>query len=236
MSPWQSFSARIRRAAALVDAVLFNAPKRKGVSVTYVKPCYWVVDDFKVDSVIIDVGLGFDADFSLNMLSRFPVRSVGFDPTAKHAPALRKTAAESSGRFTYIEAAIGTENGFTDFFESSKHVSGSLLDAHPNISSDDCRRYTVATLTLENILRYAGAAASLVKLDVEGTEYAVLDAIGEDVLRFSRQWVIEFHHGVVPPFSFADTSRIIRKFQSCGFSAYTRDGVNYLFYTAASTP
>jgi FkbM family methyltransferase len=223
-------AARLRRLAALGHAFLIDDPRRRGIPLRRVNPCYWVVDCFGPGSVIVDIGLGFDADFSVNMVAQFPVRSLGFDPTQKHAPALAAIARASDGRFEFTQAAVSTGRGPAEFHESIENVSGSLLGEHPNVARREHRRYSVQTLPLGAMLDTAGPTVDLVKMDVEGSEFSVLDASSDDTLRRAKQWVVEFHHGAIPPFRFADTKRLLRRFRALGYRAYTRDNVNFLLY------
>jgi FkbM family methyltransferase len=179
----------------------------------------------------VDIGLGFDADFSQAMLKRFPVQSYGFDPTRKHAPALASIAAASSGRFKFVPAAVSTESGTLQFHESANNVSGSLLAAHPNVRGQQHETYSVSAMTLDEILDQVPAERiALAKLDVEGIEYDVLKSVSDATLLRVPQWVIEFHHGVVQPFRFADTRRHVRRFERLGYRTYSRDGINFLWF------
>jgi FkbM family methyltransferase len=225
-----SLKARIRRAQAVATATLRD-PRRRGVNLTFVKPCYWIVDRLNNQSTMLDFGLGFDADFSQAMIAKFGMRSIGFDPTQKHQPALRKIADESGGQFRVVQAAIGGKSGEVEFFESAENVSGSLMSSHRNVQRDTIRKYPVQLITIADAFERAECATpDLVKMDIEGPEYEALDAANDDTLKACRQWVIEFHHESIEEIPFARTRRQIARFESLGFKTYTRDNVNFLFY------
>ena len=224
---------RARRLIALATAYL-NDPRRRGVPLVAVPPCYWVVDRLGQGSVMIDMGLGFDADFSQAMIARFGLTSYGYDPTRKHLPALQAIAAGSGGRFHVQPAAISPKPGTAQFYESRENVSGSLMAEHPNVRNDAVDTYDVQLLTLAEVFdRCPHGRADLVKMDIEGSEYEVLESVDDEVLRRADQWVIEYHHDMTSRLTFARTLEHIRRFARLGYQSYTRDNVNFLFYAEA---
>jgi FkbM family methyltransferase len=222
---------RIRRAMALASATL-NLPARRA-KVQFVPPCYWVAAArLNSDSVMLDLGLGFDADFSQAMIAQFGLTSIGFDPTRKHLPQLNELADRSGGRFRVRPLAIGAKRGEVTFHESKVNVSGSLLASHANVRHDATDDYQVQVITPADALAECpGGKADLIKMDIEGAELEALDAADDGVLRSCPQWIVEFHHDIVKGGSFVQTRARIRRFQGLGFHVYTRDNVNFLFYT-----
>ncbi len=216
----------IRRARWSID----SHRVRRAHPVRAVPPCYFVLERFADGDTIVDIGLGTDADFSSAMLERFPVRSVGFDPTRKHHHNLIAIESSSQGRFRLIRDGLGPRRETATFYESSINVSGSVLTTHPNIVSDPTSSYDVQLQTLADVVEASGGSPMLVKLDVEGLEYDVFDASGDETLLRSPQWVVEFHHDIVPPYSFKDTIRVVKRFSGLGFRAFSRDAVNFLFF------
>lgn len=223
-------SQKLRRAAAFAHATLLD-PRREGVPIAFVEPCYHIVDRLGRDSVVVDVGLGFDADFSQALIRRYGLTSLGFDPTRKHQSGLKSVEARLAGRFKVHEIALGPRPGTATFYESEQNVSGSLDDRHPNVRRDTVSAYEVQVRTLREVLDLAPTAlVDLVKLDVEGAEFAVLEKATIGDLQRARQWVIEFHHDLLPDAPFGRTRDAIRHFRSAGFRPFTRDNVNFLFF------
>lgn len=197
----------------------------------FVQPCYWAVERLGAGSTLLDFGLGFDADFSQAMMKTYGVRAVGFDPTRKHQSALRTIEASSGGRFTLIPAAIGGTSGSVEFLESIENVSGSLLSSHAGVQRDTIERYPVDMLSLADAFERAECAQpDLVKMDIEGAEYAALESASDDVLRAAKQWIIEFHHDLIAEAPFARTKALVKRFESLGFTSFTRDNVNFLLF------
>jgi len=221
---------RARRARALLFSRFHRAPP--GTELVFVEPCYWIADTLDRNSVILDIGLGNDADFSMAMIERYGLNSHGYDPTRKHSEGLQRLADASGGHFVFHAKGLGTDAGTATFYESEQNVSGSMFGDHSNVRDDAVTSYDVELITLESMLdALPTGRADLVKIDVEGIEYEVLEATSDDVLKRAGQWCIEFHHSTVEHFHYADTRRHVRRFRALGFSVFTRDGVDYLFYT-----
>lgn len=221
---------RLRRAAAQLGAAICD-PRRRGVPLTFVNPCYWILDRLSKDSVILDFGLGFDADFSQAMIGRYGLTSYGFEPTRRHLPGLENVSRRLDGRLIIHPWAIGGKPGTATFHESQQNVSGSMLSDHLNIRRDQIQSYPVRVITLQEALDgVPGGRADLVKMDIEGSENEAIQATSLATLQRAGQWVVEFHHDLCPSQSFSDTRRMIRRFQEAGFLPYTRDNVNFLLY------
>jgi FkbM family methyltransferase len=159
------------------------------------------------------------------------------EPTRKHHRALDGVVEASGGRFSYVPRALALHGPRLTFHESEVNISGSILDDHVNVRRDRTLTYDVETVTIEGLFELFGLARiDLLKLDVEGAEYALLDAVAPDTLTRLGQLIVEFHDHCVPRFTPRDTRRIIRRLEHAGFAAYSADGINYLFFrsTAAS--
>lgn len=212
---------------------LVNDPRRRGVPLRFVEPDYWVVDRLSSESVVIDCGLGFDADFSQNMIAQYGLTSYGFDPTRKHQPGLEEIARASGGRFHFEHAAVGPEHRMVTFHESRENVSGSVLDGHRNVQADTITSYDVQMITIAEAIERAGAErVRLVKVDIEGLEYECIEDLPDALLRSVDQWLIEYHHDSVAGFPFRRTRAHLRRFRALGFDVFTLGHVNYTFYRA----
>ncbi|MEZ4195098.1 MAG: polysaccharide deacetylase family protein [Candidatus Paceibacterota bacterium] len=79
---------------------------RKEHALTAVAPCYWIYDTLTKDSIVVDVGTGYTADFSLALIDKFGVKSIGIDPTKKHSHHLAEIA-DTVPNFSYYQYALG---------------------------------------------------------------------------------------------------------------------------------
>jgi len=195
----------------------------------FVAPCYYVQAVLNERSTIVDCGTGLDANFSQALMARFGVRAIGVDPTRKHRSALTALEHRSNGRFTFIPSALTGVGGNVAFFQSEDNESGSLFQNHINVQRDRTTSYEVDAVTLDHLLGRAGAV-DLLKLDIEGAEYAVLEGSSDDLLRRVPQIIVEFHHDIIEGCLRSDTLKLSHRLRRLGFRVHTRDLVNYLFY------
>ena len=203
--------------------------RRKGL--VYVEPNFVYRPDLSAASVVIDGGCSYQADFSVYLMRRHGVRAFGVDPTRKHGQALRELETQHPGRFVYVPCAIAAADGDLTFTESQTNESGSLLQDHVNVMQDKTTSYHVKALTLGSLLEHVGVdAVDILKLDLEGAEYELLDGTTAEQLKPFKQVFVEFHHHAVSRFGKADTQRIVRRLSNFGLNAFSLDDHNYLFY------
>ena len=203
--------------------------RREGV--VYLPPNYIFFDDLDSSSLVVDVGCGREAEFALYFLKTHGCRAIAVDPTEKHAPHLKSLESQWRGRLAYYNRAVAAVDGTIDFYESLENESGSVLPAHTNVQNDQVRGYSVEASSLSGLLEHAGEGdADLLKLDLEGAEYELLDVVGKEELSHFRQLFVEFHHHCVADRSEAETNRLVSRLQSMGLRSITLDDHNYLFY------
>ena len=195
----------------------------------FVEPCYYIRPVLTEHSTVLDCGTGSDANFARELIDRFGVRAIGVDPTVKHRAGLEALEHRTGGRFTLLPVALAGVGGEVAFFQSESNESGSIYQDHANVMRDRITTYNVEALSLDQLLESVGQV-DLLKLDIEGAEYAVLDATRDDLIERIPQIVVEFHHGILKRSSGADTVRRIARFRELGYRWHTRDFVNYLFF------
>ena len=191
-----------------------------------------LLERFDEDSVIIDVGCAEDADFSQTIINEYKLRCFAVDPTRKHLKALRKLEEKYGELFQYNQLAVGSRNEVIKFHESKVNQSGSLLNSHINVQKDNVEEYEVECVTLSGLFDRLGVSSgvSLLKLDIEGAEYELIESVEGEVLLKVDQIFIEFHHHAIPEYDIADTKRMVDKIEKLGFHSFTFDNHNYLFY------
>lgn len=200
-------------------------------NIVFIPPDYWVVDVLKTQSIIIDIGLGDDANFSQNTIKKYKLKSFGFEPTKKHHSDLNKIESTYKNNFQYYKYAICHKKGKKMFYESIDNISGSLLNNHINIKKNKIRQYFVNTITLSDTIKLVNKPKiDLLKIDIEGEELLLIKSLKKKDLSKINQLVIEFHHNTVGNYTFKDTLNLIKIIGNMGFSIFTTDNVNFLFY------
>lgn len=171
----------------------------------------WTID---IDSVnendfIVDAGLGEDVSFdqSLNQIKKINI--IGIDPTPKSHRYIENI---NLPNLKLIKKAIGVNDG--DVIKMYKNsnpnwVSESAFSNHVNVSNREY--YEVETISLDTLIKEY--KPSIVKLDIEGSEYDVLDqCIGV------KQICVEFHHTQLDSKNINDTLKLIEILKNNGYT------------------
>jgi FkbM family methyltransferase len=211
--------------------ILFRLPYAKRIGIKFIPPNYIFKNNLNTSSTIVDVGCGFEADFSKSLIKRYKLKSFGIDPTKKHQAALREYQQKSNGSFKYLNYAVSSEEGKITFRESTENESGSILPDHVNILNDKFIEYKVDSITLKQIPLIVGVdKIDILKLDIEGVEYELFDQIDREDLVPYNQIFIEFHHRSIQRYTRKNTKEVIHLICSKGYKMITLDSDNYLFY------
>ena len=152
----------------------------------------WTYDSSQLtsDSVVYSVGLGEDTSWDEGIMKRFGLNVWGFDPTTKSIEYVHKNN-KLGQNFHFTAEALGIEKGVRIFTKpkNPNHVSmregrhdglGETVEVHTN--------------TLQNWMdKFSHSHIDILKIDIEGSEYDVL----EDWIK--KEWfpmdqlLIEFH-------------------------------------------
>jgi len=141
-------------------------------------------------AVVYSLGIGEDISFDLALIERFGVAIEAFDPTpkVKHWLASQKLP----GQFHLHEIGIAGFDGEAAFHLPPREewVPHSMIPARQY--SSECVRFPVITLA-GAMQRLGHEHLDVLKMDIEGAEYAVI----EDIVRHKipvQQLLVEFHH------------------------------------------
>jgi FkbM family methyltransferase len=142
------------------------------------------------NSVVYSLGIGKDVSFDLQLIERFGASVEGFDPTpaVKHWLS-RQTLPE---QFHFHAKGIADFDGETSFYLPPREdwISHSLIPAK-QYSRESIR---VPILRLRTVMRQMGhEKIDVLKMDIEGAEYAVLDDLVSEKIPVG-QILVEFHH------------------------------------------
>jgi FkbM family methyltransferase len=186
------------------------------------------------EPLLIDCGLGVDISFPAAFLERFGGRVLGVDP---NPAALEYARAHCPRGMEVLAAAFWSEAGRELVFhlprppaelpKGADGVSGSLLSSHEYAGDS---RLTVRTTSLAELLAQSGREeCDVLKLDIEGAEYEVLDALCQSgAIRRARQLLIEFHHHCTEH-TLEDTRRRIDRVEASGFRLQHTEDRNCVF-------
>jgi len=127
------------------------------------------------DDLIFDIGAfrGEDAEFYLR--KGFRVLSVEANPEFADNAKARNAEAVSSGAYTVLNTALSTEEGLVDFFVH-EHADWSSLMKNWRFREGTFRTIQINATRPENLFARFGVPY-YVKIDIEGLDGAVVDAI-----------------------------------------------------------
>jgi FkbM family methyltransferase len=140
-------------------------------------------------SICYSVGIGEDLSFDLELLKRTPCEIYAFDPTPRSVDFVRAHGPPED-RFHFFPYALSVLDGPQDFYvpRHPAHVSHSLTDQQRS-----GKAITVEGRTLNSIMTDLGHEwIDLLKLDIEGAEYPVLEALADTALPCDVL-AVEFH-------------------------------------------
>jgi FkbM family methyltransferase len=141
-------------------------------------------------SVVLSFGVGTDISFDQGVAD-FGVREIFlFDPTPVAKDFLQRL--NLSRRYKYFSYGLSDKDETREFFLPTKEgcISGSMI-YHGDLGRGE--RILVQFRSLSSICKELGIAAiDVLKMDIEGSEFAVIKNIFSDKI-FPRQICIEFH-------------------------------------------
>lgn len=197
---------------------------------------WWL--DFKLVSpspLLVDCGLGEDISFPTAFLARFGGRVVGVEPNPRslafcreHCPAGMEIRPCAFWKTTGEQLTFHLPRAQAQLPKGADGVSGSLVSTHEYVGGGE--QLTVFTLGLADLLVQSDREeCDVLKLDIEGAEYEVLEALcrsGE--LRRSRQLLVEFHHRVTHHTT-KETAACVRTILAAGFQLIYVESRNHVF-------
>ena len=176
----------------------------------------WLVDLNLIteNSTVISAGVGEDISFDLELINRKNCNIIGIYPTRKsHKFIESKTDLEN---FSLIKKALdGESNTLVTMYENSNpmYVSESILPSHHSIKQ--FQNYIVETVSLDELFNMYDNI-SLIKMDIEGSEYNVIEAL-TGIPDSIKQICAEFHH-FCTDYTIEHTQKMIKSLETFGFS------------------
>lgn len=172
----------------------------------------WAVDLSLIPrgSTVIAAGVGEDISFDLRLIELRGCTVVGVDPTEKARDYVRRLGPCG---YHFLQKALHSQGGRRiRIYRNSnpEHVSESILPTHRSVAARDY--YEAETVSLMELME-AYPNVSLVKMDIEGAEYEVLNSL-ENLT--AAQLCVEFHHHCTH-YSVADTMECVRRLERMGY-------------------
>lgn len=177
---------------------------------------FYVVSNFLTkDSIVYSFGIGEDISFDESLISEYGCSVYAYDPTPKSKIFVEKKA--PSPLFKYFEYGIAAYDGKTKFFlpANDEYVS---CTTYNRWGYDESKRMPLEVVVkkLSTMMQENGHShIDLLKMDVEGSEYSVIDNILEENISI-KQICLEVHHRF-PGMGIGKTKRMVRNMNKNGF-------------------
>jgi FkbM family methyltransferase len=143
------------------------------------------------ESVVYSFGVGEDISFDIHLIKAFGMHVNAFDPTPRSA--IYVASQSVPAEFVFHPYGLADQDGTMTFYEprNRRHVSHSTL-SHGEV--DESRAHQWHVRRLGSIMKELGhQTIDVLKMDIEGGEYAVIDDLCQSSIR-PTQILVEFHH------------------------------------------
>lgn len=146
------------------------------------------------DSIIYSLGVGSDIEFDTLLIQNFQSLVHAFDPTPYAMEWINNQILPDN--FIFHPWAVSGKNGMLKMHQrvNRKGQKSRIMWTAVTDQLDDVGAIEVKTYSLQTIMNKLGnKKIDLLKMDVEGSEYEIIDAILD--MKFKPlQLLVEFHH------------------------------------------
>jgi FkbM family methyltransferase len=180
-------------------------------------------------SIVYSVGIGRDISFDLGVIEAYGLSVYAFDPTPASIAWLK--GQELPGKFRWQELGLAGRDGVAVLFppENPEYISHTMMAQSARAGQGfpvQIRRLS----TIMSDLRHA--ELDVLKMDIEGSEYEVLDDILASGVHV-RQILVEFHHRFAG-IGIEQTRRAVGRLNDAGYRIFSAadNGQEYGFILA----
>jgi FkbM family methyltransferase len=176
---------------------------------------WWVCPDgLDRGAIVYSAGVGTDITFDRSLIEKYGLAVHAFDPTPASIEFLRAQSLPAG--YAWQPVGLAGRDGHATFYAPSNpdHVSHSMVA--PGVSG---RSIDVSVRRLATIMRELGhTRIDVLKLDIEGAEYDVLDDVVASRLAIG-QILVEFHHRL-PGVGVERTRRAVSALNGAGYRIF----------------
>ncbi|WP_430813558.1 FkbM family methyltransferase [Carboxylicivirga sp. RSCT41] len=176
----------------------------------------WPLWDEHVDSgsIVYSFGVGTNISWEETIIKHFGLTVFSFDPNPMSISWLNDKAV--SARLRHHEIALGWKDSKELFFLNRENIAGCGLVK----SSEHREQIEVQCLTLSSIMKQLGhASIDVLKIDIEGAEYEVIDNILDSSVAIG-QLLVEFHHRSKGDYTIKDTKKLVNRLKAAGYKLF----------------
>jgi len=194
---------------------------------------HWdIVDPGTPAPFVISAGVGHSFTFEQDLARRWNARVVMLDPSPTGRDTVARTALAPG--IEYLPVGLNAVDGETRFALPARAEEGSFSMAQAaggDTVSFECR-------SLKSLMQaYGRDEIDILKMDIEGFEYPVLDAMLAEGLKV-RQICVEIHtrHGSGVDAGLSDAVRLILRLHRAGFRVVFNSAMDFTFCHRQALP
>lgn len=176
----------------------------------------WIIAAKSIDKnkIVYSFGVGTDISFDISLIEKYNCKVFAFDPTPRSIEWIRRQ--NLPDKFRFYQYGISDKDGVITFFPplNPNHVSFSTKAIEKSQKGIQLPVYC-----LNSIMDKLGhSKIDLLKIDIEGSEYNVIQDIIKSNLSI-KQILVEFHHrlGI---YTKEDTRNAINDLRNIGYRIF----------------
>ncbi len=194
---------------------------RNDISIPVIKDGGWwfTPEGLTADSIVYSLGVGDDIDFDLAVIEKYGVQVHAFDPTPSSIDMLDAT--DLPQQFAFHPWAVSASDGGLSLYPHLRKDGTKSDIMYTMIAEEETvdDAIEVPAYSLSTISEKLGHERSdLMKMDIEGAEYEVLDGLLSSSIK-PTQLLVEFHHRF-PGIGLEKTADIIERLRGAGYKIF----------------
>jgi FkbM family methyltransferase len=191
------------------------------INVPVIKDGGWwfSAEEFDSNTIVYSLGVGDEVDFDLSIIDKFGVQVFAFDPTPSSIQML--DVSQLPTQFHFYPWAVTATDGTLKFYPRLKK-DGTRSDVMFTMIPEDSTKDSVIEVPAFSLatiaMKLGHDRIDVLKMDIEGAEYEVLDGLLESPIQ-PKQLLVEFHHRFVNN-GLDKTYDIIRRLREAGYRIF----------------
>ena len=180
--------------------------------------CPWTIvpDNLGPRSNVLSAGAGNDISFELELIRTFGCNPVLVDPSPTGVATVERELGQGA-RLHFLPLALSDHDGVMNFAAPTDGIEGSFRPTREQTATVKFQCKKLGTVMSERHWDHI----DLLKMDIEGAEYSVLDQMLQSRCDV-RQICVEFHHGPTFDQSRMNTVRAILALRRAGYDLVHR--------------